>query len=177
MPQSSLTPEIVIQIVANVIALVAAVAAWRAARASFLSAAETRRGSQAQLVSSLLDSYASAETLASMICLRKWFSQHGRRAADEFRRLRQDDYAAIAEVDHARRRVSHFFQKLYVLHNSGYLDERAVRTIATKDTVAFFRGLIEPLEAAIGVDYDRSSFNFLGALYNIPPTLPSDANP
>jgi len=111
-----------------------------------------------------------------MICLREWFFKHGQKAAEEFGRLRQEDYAAITEVDQARRRISHFFQKIYVLHNSGYLDEIAVRTIATKEMVSFLRDLIEPLEAAIGADYDQSSFSFLGALYNIGPTLPPAAN-
>jgi hypothetical protein len=73
--------------------------------------------------------------------------------------------------------VSHFFQKIYSLHTMGYLDEPALRMAATKGQVEFFREVIEPLEAAIDANYDRSSFEGLGAMYGIGPTLPSMANP
>ena len=112
-----------------------------------------------------------------MMTLRSWFSKQGQRSADEFRRLRQDDYPSIKDIDIARRRVSHFFQKVHALHTAGHLDEPTVRIAATKGQVEFFREIIEPLEAAIGVNYDRSSFEGLGALYGVGPTLPPIANP
>jgi hypothetical protein len=50
---------------------------------------------------------------------------------------------------------------------SKFLGESGVRAVATKAKIEFYREVIEPLEAAISADYDRSSFDDLGALYSI----------
>ena len=170
-------PVFLAQAAGSVFTFFAGIAAWLSAAAARRAAVATERATQAQLLTSLLDAYSSPEMLSAMMQLRSWFTKHGKRAADEFRRLRQDDYASIKEVDLARRRVSHFFQKVYSLHISGYLDEPTVRIAATKGQVEFFREIVEPLEAAIGANYDRSSFEGLGDMYGVGPTLPPMANP
>jgi hypothetical protein len=172
-----MTTEFLVQIGATVIALATAIASFIAAQAAKSAATQTRRATQAQLVSTLLDSYASPEMLDAMISLRTWVGKNGTLHADEFRRLRRDDYDLVRGVDLARRRVSHFFQKIDALHTLGFLDEPTVRAVATRGQVAFFREVVEPLEAAITVSYDRTSFDRLGALYGIGPTLPPMASP
>ena len=172
-----MTTELILQIFANGIALASAIAAFLSARASKHAAVETRLAARASLTSEILDAYASPEILSAMVSLRRWFSKHGTRSADEFRRLRQDEYELVRDVDQARRRVSHLFGKIHTLYRLGFIDELTVRAVATRGQVAFFRGVIEPLEAAIGVDYDRSSFDSLGGLYGIGPTLPPMAGP
>ena len=170
-------PQLLVQAIGSALTFFTGVAAWISAVAARRAAVATERAMQLQLLNSLLDAYSAPEMLNAMMQLRSWFTKHGKRAADEFRRLRQDDYAAIKEIDLARRRVSHFFQKIHSLHVAGLLDEPTVRMAATKGQVEFFREIIEPLEAAIGLNYDSSSFESLGALYGIGPTLPPIANP
>ncbi len=170
-------PTLLAQAAGSAFTLFAGIAAWFSAAAARRAAAATERATQVQTLSALLDAYASPEMLAAMMTLMSWFSENRERSADEFRRLRQDDYSAIKDVDLARRRVSHFFQKVYTLHAAGFLDEASVRIAATRGQVEFFRQRIEPLEAAISANYDRSSFDCLGALYGVGPTLPPMANP
>ena len=97
--------------------------------------------------------------------------------ADDFRRLRKDDYDSIRQVDHARRRVSHFFSKIHTLKKLEYLNDNAVKEAVKKDQVELFRHVVEPLEAALNVDYDRSAFESLGKLYDIKPERLPMANP
>lgn len=170
-------PMLVVQVVGSAFSLLAGIAAWLSAAAAKRAAVATERATQAQLLNSLLDAYSSSEMLSSMMTLRAWGTKHGKHAADEFRRLRQEDYPSIQDVDFARRRVSHFFQKIYALHAAGHLDEPSVRLAAPRGQVDFFREIIEPLEAAISVNYDRSSFDGLGSMYGIGPSLPAMANP
>jgi hypothetical protein len=154
-------PMLLAQVAGSGLTLFAGIAAWISAAAARRAAAATERASQVHMLSELLDAYASPEMLTAMMVLRSWFSEHGPRSADEFRMLRQDNYPVIEHIDLARRRVSHFFHKVCALRTAGYMDETAVRMVATKGQVAFFREVIEPLEAAIATNYDRSCFEYL----------------
>ncbi len=57
------------------------------------------------------------------------------------------------------------------------MDESVVRSVATRGQVEFYREVLEPLELAVNPDYDRSSFEGLGALYGIPRSIIPMANP
>lgn len=159
------------------IALITAIAAWLSARAAKRAATETQKATQASLTGNLLDAYSSQEMLDALLQLKSFKDSYGDNFADEFRHLRIRDYNAISEVDHARRRVSHFFSKIHTLKKLDYLDQQAVKAVATKGQVEFFRQVVEPLEAALNVDYDHSAFESLGKLYNIGPGCPPLANP
>jgi hypothetical protein len=172
-----MTTEIIIQVLANGIALASAIAAFLSARASREAATETRLAARATLTNAILDSYGSPEVLGAVISLRAWVSKHGTRSPEEFRRLRVDDYELIRDLDQARRRVSQLFKRIYTLYTLGFLDESAVRAVVSRGQVAFFREVVEPLEAAIATDYDRASFDGLGALYGIGPSHPPMAGP
>jgi inorganic triphosphatase YgiF len=160
-----------------IISFLTAIAAWLSARAAKRAATETQKATQASLTASLLDSYSSPEMLDGMLRLNDFKTRHGDNFADEFRRLRRDDYDFIRDVDHARRRVSHFFSKIHTLKKLEYLNDNAVKEVATKGQVEFFRHVVEPLEAALNVDYDRSAFESLGRLYGIQPGRLPMANP
>ena len=172
-----LSPSDYASVAGSFFTLLAAIAAWRSATAADRGAEATAKATKTQLLVSLLNSYSSDEMLDAMLILRAWTNSHGERSADQFRRLRQDDYANIRSVDQARRRASHFFQNIYTLRTAGFLEDSDVRLVATKGQVEFFREVIEPLEAAIGANYDRSSFEYFGGLYGIQPGVPPLANP
>ena len=141
------------------------------------AATETKKATQASLIASLIDAYSTSEMLDAMLCLNDFKTCHGDNFADVFHRLRTDDYNSIRQVDHARRRVSHFFIKIHTLKKLEYLNDNAVMEVATKGQVEFFRHVVEPLEAALNVDYDRSAFESLGKLYDIKPGRLPMANP
>jgi hypothetical protein len=161
-------------LVPNIIACIAAVLSFLSAIYTRMAARETQRAAEGQLVNALLESYSSSPMLSYILLTRKWVTTSG---ADEFRKLRQENYHSVRDVDEGRRIVAHFFQRVYTLHASGFLTERAVRAIVTKGQAELFAEIIEPLEAAIGADYDRSSFDFFRNLYGIPRTPAPIANP
>ena len=154
-----------------------AMATWLSARAAKRAATETQKATKASLIASLLDAYSSSEMLVAMLRLNDFKTRHGGNFADVFRRLRTDDYDSIRKVDHARRRVSHFFNKIHTLKKLEYLNDDAVKEVATKGQVEFFRHVVEPLEGALNANYDRSAFESLGRLYDIQPGPLPMANP
>jgi hypothetical protein len=167
----------IIQISAIGLALLSAVAAFWAAREARQSAIETRRATQAALISELLDSYASPEMLEAMILLRRFYEEDRGNFAERFRNLRSSDWLKVKDIDHSRRRVSHFFGKIYRLWAAGLIEEQLVRVVATEEQVQFFREVLEPLEAALSIDYDRRAFEQLGQLHGVRRYVTGMTNP
>jgi hypothetical protein len=159
------------------VSLVTAIAAWLSAHAAMRAATETKKATHASLIANLLDAYSSPEMLDALLKLNDFKAHYGDNYANEFRRLRIEAYDDIREVDHARRRVSHFFNKIHTLKKLRHLDLPEVKEVATKGQVEFFRQVVEPLEAALNADYDRSAFESLGELYSIGPGRLPLANP
>lgn len=143
------------------------IATWHSANSAKKAASETRKATQASLIADIMYYYSSSEMLDAMLLLDGFKDQHKENYADEFRNLRKSDYNSIRTIDHARRRVSHFFTKIHVLKKLDFLDDDVVKEIATKGQVEYLRTVVEPLEAALNADYDRSAFESLGNLYNI----------
>lgn len=130
------------------------------------------------MLAGLLDAYAEPEMLDAMHRLEAWAREHGDRLGDEFRRRRIDDYDSVRELDHARRRVSHHFQKIHTMwRGAGLITENTVRAAATVGQVRLYRQFVEPLEWAVNSDYVRSSFEDLGCLYGIARWEPPMASP
>ncbi len=159
------------------ISLVTAIAVWLSARAAMRAATETKKATHASLIANLLDAYSSPEMLDALLKLSDFKTHYGGNYANEFHRLRIDAYDKIREVDHARRIVSHFFNKIHTLKRLGHLGLQEVKEVATESQVEFFREVVEPLEAALNADYDRSAFESLGELYGIGPGRLPLANP
>jgi hypothetical protein len=148
-------------------ALGAAIAAFLSARATERGAEETRNNTTAQLFSSLLESYATDEMLDSMNSLQEYRKKEGSAFAKKFAKLRISDYGKIKKLDHARRRISHYFNKVYVLYTEGLIDKKMVCGVVNKEQIRFYREVIEPLEAAINEEYDQSRFDTLGGLHGV----------
>lgn len=146
-----------------------AIGTWLSARSAKKAAVETRNATQASLIAKIMDDYSAPEMIDALHLLDRFKTDHGSDYAYEFRNLRKNNYDSIRQIDHARRRVSHFYSKIYVLKKLKYINDEAVKEIATKGQVKYFRHVVEPLEAVINQDYDRSAFESLGQLYNIEP--------
>jgi len=167
MQQTDRCVEVVLDVILAILTLAATIAAGVSALQAKRAVQETHKSMQTQSVASLLDAYASQEMLDALLKLRCWEEGKGARFAEEFRRRRTEEYESVKELDQARRRVSHHFQKIYILYSSGLLDENMVRLVAVKQQVLFYRQVVEPLEEAIGRGHDSSSFDALGELYDI----------
>lgn len=157
------------ELIMIIIVFFTAIAAFWSASSAKKAASETRKATQASLIADISNYYSSSEMLDAMHLLDGFKSHHRENYADEFRNLRKRDYDSIRTIDHARRRVSHHFAKIHVLRELDLLDDNVVKKIATKGQVEYLRTVVEPLEAALNADYDRSAFESLGNLYNIGP--------
>ena len=150
--------SIVATAVAAIMAALATIAAWRSVKA-------TEKSSSAQVIIQLTDSYASEEMLSGMMTLQTFKNRHKTDFARAFDDKRRTSYPDVKEEDEARRRYSHHFHKIYLLYATGLVDKTFVSRIVPKNQVEFLLEVIEPLEDAIGPDYDRTSFDFFHGLY------------
>ena len=140
-------------------AVAAGAAVW-AARAARDAARETHTATQAQLVASLLDAYASAEMLTAIHTVREW--------------KKGDSIPPDSALDRARRQVSHHFQKIATLKRAHILDDDLLRVVTTAREVALFCRVIEPMEKQINSAYDPTSFDVLADFYGGRELLPRD---
>ena len=169
--------QFALNVLGVLIAMVAAVAAWKSASAASQAAQVTRDTSVAQLMAGLMAEYSSEKMLGAMITLRRFQSEHGIEFAAKFRQKRQSDYDTVAFVDKARRRVSHYFQRVVEIYDLGFLNRSSLERLATKGQIEFFLEVIEPLEEAITTDYDDRAFRFLGKMHGLDRFPPRMANP
>jgi len=152
----------------GVVALATAIAAGVSAKEAAHSARETHRSTQAQLLSGLLDDYASQDMQDAINLLRRWREKHGETFAQDFGKLHGRPVRIGRALDHARRRVAHYFEKVCELYNRHFIDADVLEAAAGRDQAGIHLDLIEPMEAVIRADYDRTSFQTLRHHYDMP---------
>jgi len=139
----------------------ATIAAFKSASAARDAARETHKAIQAQLVTSLRDAYASGDMLTAIHAVRRW--------------KKGEVVPPDSPMDHARRMISHHFQKIATLGRKRLLDDDLLRVVAKANEVALFCQVIEPMEQQVSGHYDRSDFDLLADLYGgrdrLPPTV------
>ena len=151
-----------------VLIAIAAVITLKSVRAARDAADQTRKAVQAQILSGLLDEYGSTEMQQAIDTLRTWFSEQGDHLADELRKLKDKQIRMPDDLYEARRKVSHYFQKVTTLWLRADLLEKTIAAAALdKGQVEIYRELIEPLEWTITTSYNRTSFDFLGKEYKV----------
>lgn len=148
-------------------ALITAGAAWRSAVASRRAADETRVATTAQIMSSLLGEYSSAEMSDAMTRLQQFEETHGCQLHHRFLELRGEDRESYERLNAMRRRMAHYFDKIYRLQRAEYIDDAFVRTVVGQGQVEFYLKVIEPLEKAIDPAYDKSAFEYFAKLHGL----------
>ena len=143
------------------VAAIAAIAAWRSAKA-------TKKTGLAQILMQITDAYGSDEMLSGMQKLRNWQRKHPTDFAEKLGEMRNDlgEYAKIEEEDKARRRFSHHFYKIWLLFDRGLVNKSFVKKVAPRGQVDFLLEIVEPLEKAINPNYGHSTFDIFRALYS-----------
>jgi hypothetical protein len=137
---------------------VSAGAASVAAIASWFNVLANGSAFRGKLLSDLLDEYATEEMRRAMVAV----SQH------------QDDPLQPAPNEEQRRKVSHYFQKVYTLRAAGTISKRFARRAITRGQAVRFLGL-EPVERGINANYDRRPFKFYARLHRLPRALPANS--
>jgi hypothetical protein len=153
------------QVLAIMIAMAAAIFAYRSARA-------TRIAAQGHLFSELLLRYSSEEMRLSLL---KMAYYHKLRESGEGKfhervkelvagRINEQGVTArrLEGVDALRRRVSHFFQMVLELYeNKQLIDKAFLQHICSFSGFALLFSVVEHFEQEINPAYDRASFNRL----------------
>ena len=156
-----------LEITADLIALGAAIAAWRAALEAKAATVATRRAGQAAIISDLLNQHSSDEMWEAFNILRRWRKEKGDEFAREFKRLREADPDETLPIDMARRRVAHYLRKVYHLQLHALLDRELLEAVMPLPTAEFCCEVIEPLEAAIRSNYEKDGYLWLARTYPV----------
>jgi hypothetical protein len=151
--------ELVLTVISAFGALVAAIAAWKAAVA-------TRRVAEAQLGARFLESYQSTEMLEALHTLISVPKEHGPDFAQKWVRVKEVEPWA-KKVDLARRYVVSYFLNLARLRREKLVTNRVVRAAGLMAGIRVLYEVAEPLEAALNLNYAKESFNLLKRI--IPP--------
>ena len=147
-----------ILLIGVLVAAIAAIAAWRSAKA-------TENTGLAQTLMQITDAYSSPEMLSGMLRLYSFKERFQENFGGVFAQLRENNYKDIKEIDEARRRYSHHFYKIWLLFDCGLVNKKFVKKVATHGQVDFLLKTIEPLEGAINPDYDHPTFDFFRDIY------------
>jgi hypothetical protein len=126
-------------------AFIAALAVFFASR----SVAETRRNTQAQIASTMLDAYATDYMLEDTAALRQWKIDHPVTSAEDFVTLREAGDKTAGRVDRARRNMAHYFQKAAILADHNLIDHKLLKDIISENQVRFATEFVEPLDVEL----------------------------
>ena len=136
----------------------------------WLAVVQNRRLKSYGLVIDITNEYASREMLDAILLLRDWErkhqgSEHG--FAEVFADLRQSDYESVKDVDLARRKLSHFYSRLHLLHKNRVASGKEILDIIPAGKIAVLFELIEPRERTMGINYDTEKFSFFENLIKV----------
>ncbi len=149
-----------VPILTLIITVVTIIFAWRAI-------VQNRRVRSYGLVVDISKEYASLEMLEAILLLRSWEREHEsseRSFADVFAEIRSTDYEQVKAVDMARRTISHFYYRLYLLYKNKVIKPREISRIMPAGKIAVMLELIQPLEKAMDVNYDEELYAFFEKL-------------
>ncbi|HEX8450560.1 MAG TPA: hypothetical protein VF647_00620 [Longimicrobium sp.] len=134
--------------------VVAAVAAWQAAKA----ASQVAEG---QLNSTYYTEYGTPEMVRALRRLRQCREQHGEHFALKWKQALDQGEEWAQEVDLARRAVKVYFVRAYRLYETGYASKKFLRAVAAVDGLNVLFDIIGPLEYALNPVYDAHRFESL----------------
>lgn len=122
-----------------------------------------------EIVVNVTTEYASEEMLQSILMLIKWRDDCRANEVDfgdEFGRIRKANYAQIKDLDVARRKVSHFFSRIYLLHKNNVVNQNDIMGFITAGQIEILLDINEKLEEAINKDYSKELFDFFRLIKN-----------
>jgi len=146
-----------LSVVGIAIAAIAAIAAWKSAKA-------TKKTVLAQIIIQITDAYSSREMMKGIENLHAWKRRHGTNFAKKFRE--KLDKGEAKQLDEDRRRYSHHFHQIRTMSDCGVVNESFVKKLVKSDQVDTLLDVIQPLEEAKDLNYDRSTFDFFRGIYH-----------
>ena len=160
-------PMLLVNLGILVCAVVASVSAWRSSRQATRAAADARAGARATVLSELLKDYDSPDMHSAMAHLDDYQLRHGVSFPTRFKEQIDREPGTVTRENGARRKVSTYFDNVLAMYKLGMLGSKELNLCMTKDRVQFYRDVIEPLEAALNLGYNREPFEWFGERYGI----------
>jgi len=143
----------ILKAIGGIAAFVAAFISWRAL-------VSTQRNSEASLVLEFMKEYSSSEMSNALRLLRQYKDTYGEGFASKWLNDLRDGGEEAKEIDRARRKVSHYFQRGHKLYVSGYVKKRFIQSAMLVDGVALYLDVNKPLEIALGASPTQDVFTF-----------------
>ena len=147
--------------------VIAGIAAWVSKQSWDIArraADDARKGAHATILSGLIDEYKAPEMHDAMAMLREYTARSGL-VTEKFSQDLQREFGSVSPSNAARRRVSTYFDKVWAVHK--ILGDEHLDLCMTKGQVEFYREVIEPLEAALNIKYNREPFEWFGERYGV----------
>eukprot|EP00472_Partenskyella_glossopodia_P014469 CAMPEP_0197517960 /NCGR_PEP_ID=MMETSP1318-20131121/3052_1 /TAXON_ID=552666 /ORGANISM="Partenskyella glossopodia, Strain RCC365" /LENGTH=231 /DNA_ID=CAMNT_0043067933 /DNA_START=23 /DNA_END=718 /DNA_ORIENTATION=+ len=126
---------------------------------------------------SIYNEYSVPEMLNAFDTVEDFIANHGReRFADEFmehKKARNRD--KISHVDHARRRVVHWYAKVCLFWKKGLIPLHFLKSFPGKGRAAYFLRNFEPLEESNRMIYGgtpNEAFSCIRRMFDIPEDMP-----
>ena len=104
----------------------------------------TRDNIYGQILLQLSSDYASDKMLGAMRHLRKWQQEYKDSFAQRF--VEERDNNLKWEYDQYRRRISHHFYQIYLLHKSKVIDDRFLKVLVMQGKLDFLLEINRPIE-------------------------------
>jgi hypothetical protein len=152
----------------NTISTLGVLAAFLAALFAALSANETRKTTQAQLMATMLDQYAEDNMLKAIRSWKDFVCSSDEDHVPRYIKEEEEKTDLYKDLDQKRRLISHFFLKVSRLYDKKLIDKKVVESVSHKEKVEFVKYIIEPIEREIHPKlYERYDFEILQKFHNI----------
>lgn len=124
-----------------------AIATLVVAGITFSNVRATKNAHKGQILLQLSRDYASPNMLHAMKNLRRWKQDHLDTYVEDFLAERESDVGW--KYDKFRRTISHHFYQIYLLRESGVIDDSFLGTLVKQGKIGFLLDVIKPLDLAI----------------------------
>lgn len=153
-----------------IVALASAIAAW----CSISTAKKADRGT---VLKQLIEEYSESDMCQALRLLIHWQEKHCKDSSKIWKqKLKQNDKTA-QDVEGARRKVSHYFQKIFNLHKMGVIEDKVFTHFSGYDGVNIFLGIVESLEYELNELYDKSAFKAFRKYKKMPSKVDKEIPP
>ena len=147
---------------------VSAIGVLLAALFAYRSANETKKATQANLISSILDRYAKPDMHKALNNWNVFACKNYLDHVKGFNNLVPFERKKYNELDADRRLITHHFIKIAKLYEKKLIDKNNLEIVAPKKEVEFWKYIIEPIEKIVYSDiYGRKYFKLLQKIHGI----------
>jgi len=103
--------------------------------------------------------------------------EYGKNFAEVWKQKLKEKDKKAQNADNARRKLSHYFQRLFGLYELDIIENRVITFFGKYEGVHVFLGIVEPMEYELNESYDKSAFKCFRRLRRIPSKVDTEIPP